>query len=601
MWQLTMNTPVKNSVTPGTPTGTEHLAHPLLGYLLALFTGLPVPASATDPGDELFTEIAEDAGLHFQYFNGMSGEYYFPENLGGGVALFDYDKDGDLDVYLTQGHMLGEGKTLKDALFPPRAGTRFSDRLFRNDIALDGNGKPVIQFTDVTEAAGIDAAGYGMGVTTADIDNDGWVDLFVANFGSYQLLHNNGDGTFNDVTQKAGVDAPGWGVSAAFLDFDRDGHLDLYVANYVHFELAKNKPCYGLSGARDYCGPNFFRPMQDRLYRNRGDGTFEDVSVDAGINHAAAPGLGVISGDFNQDGWMDIYVANDGEANQLWVNQKDGTFKDEAFMAGVAVNMEGAPEASMGVDAADFDGDGDEDLFMTHLLGETNTIYVNDGEGWFEDRSIATGLAAPSKGYTAFGTTWFDYNNDGWLDLFVANGDVRVMPILVRAGDRYPLHQPNQLFANEQGKFKDITAQAGTVFQLSEVSRGVAVGDVDNDGDSDIVVANSNGPVRLLINNTGNRNHWLGLRLLNEQGQDAIGARAVIRLSDDRSLWRRVHVDGSYASASDPRILAGLGDSSKIRTTLVYWPSGSIEEWPDLAVDRFHTLVAGQGKPVKKP
>jgi hypothetical protein len=592
---------VKTILPAGKRSGSGHLAQPVIGCLLALFSGLPILVSAAESGADLFTDIAEDAGLDFWYFNGMSGEYYFPENLGGGVALFDYDKDGDLDVYLTQGHMLGRGKTLDDALFPPRADMHFSDRLFRNDLSLDSKGRSVIRFTDVTEAAGIDAPAYGMGVTTGDIDNDGWVDIFVTNLGSYQLLRNNGDGTFNDITKKAGLDVPGWGVSASFLDFDRDGHLDLYVANYVYFELAKNKPCYGLSGARDYCGPNFFRPMQDRLYHNRGDGTFEDVSVDAGVNQVAAPGLGVISGDFNQDGWMDIYVANDGEPNQLWINQKNGSFKDEAFMAGVAVNMEGAPEGSMGVDAADFDGDGDEDLFMTHLLGETNTIYVNDGEGWFEDRSIATGLAAPSKGYTAFGTTWFDYNNDGWLDLFVANGDVRVMPILVRAGDRYPLHQPNQLFANEHGKFRDITAQAGAVFQLSEVSRGVAVGDVDNDGDSDIVVANSNGPVRLLINNTGNNNHWLGLRLLNEQGQDAIGARAVIRLSDGRSLWRRVRADGSYASANDPRILAGLGDSAKIRATQVYWPNGNTEEWPELTIDRYHTLIAGQGKPVKKP
>ena len=267
-------------------------------------------------------------------------------------------------------------------------------------------------------------------------------------------------------------------------------------------------------------------------------------------------------------------------------------------MAGVAVNMEGAPEASMGVDAADFDNDGDEDLFMTHLLGETNTIYVNDGEGWFEDRSIATGLAAPSKGYTAFGTAWIDYDNDGWLDLFVANGDVRVMPILVKAGDRYPLRQPNQFFAGGKGRFTDITGQAGAALAVAEVSRGVAVGDLDNDGDSDIVVINSNGPAQLLRNNTGNGNHWLGLTVLNQHEQPALGARIAIHQGNGNVLWRRVHVDGSYASASDPRLIVGLGNSPKIEKIEVHWPDATVEEWHNVRMDRYNVLISGHGRPV---
>lgn len=550
--------------------------------------------------DEVFSDEAEETGLDFIHFNGMSGEFYFVENLGGGVALIDYDNDGDLDVYLTQGHMLGKGKSLKDALFPPPSGQLLSDRLYRNDLVVNDDGQSSLGFTDVSEAARINASGYGMGVAAGDFNNDGFVDLYVNNFGRNQLLRNNGDGTFSDVTEEAGVGDPGLSVSAAFLDYDRDGHLDLYVGNYVEFAVEKNKRCYGLNGAPDYCSPNFYKAARDRLYRNLGDGRFEDVSEKARITQAKGPALGVIGADFNGDHWTDIYVANDAKPNQLWINQKDGTFKDEGFLAGVAVNMEGAPEASMGVDAADFDGDGDEDLFMTHLFGETNTIYVNNGDGWFEDRTLATGLGAPSKTYTSFGTVWMDYDNDGWLDLFIANGDVRTMPMLARSGDIYPLRQPNQLFANlGNGRFKEVTKEAGEVFELTEVSRGVAAGDVDNDGDSDIVLVNNNGRARLLINHIGNRNHWLGLRLINESGLDAIGARVVVYPQKGTPLWRRARTDGSYASAHDPRIMVGLGYSAKFGSLRVHWYSGRIEEWQDVRTDRYTTLREGQGKALK--
>ncbi len=550
------------------------------------------PAQAGD----WFVDRAGETGLDFFYYNGMSGEYYFVENLGGGVALLDYDNDGDLDVYFTQGHMLGRGKTWKDALFPPPPDYPMTDRLFRNDLMIRSDGTRVLRFTDVTRAAGIDARGYGMGVAAGDIDNDGDVDLFVTNWGRNQLWRNEGDGHFKEITEAAGLGAPGWGVSAAFADYDRDGDLDLYVANYVHFDTEKNKRCYGLNGAPDYCSPQQYKPMRDRLYRNRGDGTFEDVSESSGIAKQAKPGLGVIAADFNADGWIDYYVANDGETNNLWINQKDGTFKDEGFLAGVAVNMEGAAEASMGVDAGDFDNDGDEDLFMTHLLGETNTLYVNDGQGWFEDRTLAIGLGAPSKGYTAFGTAWFDYDNDGWLDLIVANGDVRVMPILARQGDKYPLRQPNQLFRNRQGKrFEDVTARAGKVFARSEVSRGVAVGDIDNDGDLDAVIANSNGPARLLINQAGNAQGWLGLRLVDSHGRDAYGARLRIDLDKGPTLWRRVRADGSYASAHSPRVLVGLG-RARPKAVTITWPDGGQERWNDLNTGQWHTLRQGKGQ-----
>lgn len=552
--------------------------------------------------EEIFTDEAQASGIDFVHFNGMSGAFYFVEPLGSGAALFDYDNDGDLDVYLGQGHMLGAGKSLADAITAPPPGERLRDRLYRNDLVIHKDGRRSLRFTEVTEASGLDARGYAMGAAVGDYDSDGWPDLYITNFGPDQLWRNNGDGTFADMTKKAGLSRPGWSVSGAFLDYDRDGHLDLYVGHYVKFSLRDNVKCFAPSTGRDYCSPHNYDALPDRLYRNRGDGSFEEVSAKSRIEREFGPALGVIVADFNGDGWVDIYTANDMQPNQLWINQKNGTFINDALLAGVAVNMEGAAEASMGVDAADFDGDGDEDLFMTHLQGETNTIYVNNGEGWFEDRSLATGLGAPSKAFTSFGTGWFDYDNNGWLDLFVANGEVRVVPLLARAGDTYPLHQTNQLFANLGGsKYKDITAAAGEVFELSEVSRGAAFGDVDNDGDTDILVTNNNGRARLLINHVGNRSHWLGLRVLDDLGRDAIGARVAVYMPKTRTLWRRVRTDGSYACANDPRLLVGMGKSSDIEAVRVFWPNGDVEQWQGLSVDRYTILQKGKGKMVKQP
>ncbi len=570
----------------------------LLLWTLVLTMGASAPAAPPAEVDD-FVDMAEATGLDFIHFNGMSGEYYMIENLGGGGAFLDYDNDGDLDVYLVQGNMLGP-KPLADALFPPQPGKPLADRLYRNDLVKRADGTLSIRFVDVTEASGIRSAGYGMGVTTGDYDNDGWTDLYVNNFGRNELWRNNGDGTFSDVTDKAGVGDEHLSVSSAFLDYDRDGNLDLFVTNYVYFSSTDNRICNAPDGSRDYCSPLTYEPAPDRLYHNRGDGTFEDVTASSGVAREFGNGLGVVVADFNGDRWPDIYVANDGMTNQLWSNQGDGTFVDEGLLSGTAVNMEGAAEASMGVDAVDVDGDGDEDLFMTHLLGETNTIYINNGEGWFEDRTVSTGLAAPSKGYTSFGTAWFDYNNNGWLDLYIANGGVNNFLSLVLQNDPYPLHQTNQLFANlGGGRFKEITARAGKVFQLSEVSRGVACGDVDNDGDADLMVVNNNGRVRLLINTVGSQRHWLGLRLVDKTGRDALGARVRVERSGDTPLWRRARADGSYASANDPRVLVGTGDSAKLGRVRVYWTSGHVEEWSELEAGSYTTLREGEGQEVK--
>lgn len=560
------------------------------------------PATGLPQGEAVFIDASAAAGLDFVHFNGMSDQFYLVENLGGGAALFDYDNDGDLDLYLTQGRMLGEGKTLADAAFPPKAGAPLTGRLYRNDLAVGPDGRPEVRFTDVTEASGLKADGYGMGVTTGDFDNDGHIDLLLTNLGSTRLWRNQGDGTFRDVTEQAGLGGGRLSVSAAFLDYDRDGWLDLYVAEYVDFTTANNKPCYAPSSARDYCSPKVYEPLPDRLYHNQGDGTFRDVSAPSHIGQAKGTGLGVVTGDFNGDGWQDIYVANDGMANFLWINQRDGTFRDDGLISGTAVNAAGMAEASMGVDACDLDGDGDLDLFMTHLTGETNTLYVNDGQGWFEDRTAASGLGGPSKALTAFGTGCLDYDNDADLDLYVANGAVNIILSLVKASDPYPLHQPNQLFANQGDlRFSDVSGESGAVFALSEVSRGVAFGDIDNDGDTDLVVVNNNGPARLLLNQIGNRSPWLGLRLISAQGRDALGAWVEVQREGAPSLWRQVRVDGSYASARDPRLLLGLGAGSKVTGVKVIWPSGARESFAAAPLGRYTELREGEGTREAQP
>ncbi|KPK60026.1 MAG: hypothetical protein AMJ59_08500 [Gammaproteobacteria bacterium SG8_31] len=539
---------------------------------------------------EVFVDATTRSGLEFQHFNGMSGELYFPEMMGGGVALFDYDGDGDLDVYLVQGHMLG-GKPVAEATFPPAHPVPLTDRLYRNDLE-DGR----VTFKDVTESAGIRAEGYGMGVAAGDYDNDGHVDLYVTNFGANELWRNRGDGTFEDVTGKAGVGDPNWSVSASWLDYDRDGWLDLYVGNYVDYSFDNPKPCRSSTSARDYCSPLVYQPQVDSLFRNRGDGTFEDVSESTGIRRAYGGALGVVAADFNGDRWPDIYVANDGVANQLWINDGKGRFDNDAVMAGVAFNMDGSPEASMGVDAGDFDGDGDEDLFMTHLTRETNTLYINDGRGWFEDRTVAMGLANPSFAYTGFGTAWIDYDRDGWLDLLVVNGAVTRVEAQLMAGDPYPLKQPDQLFRNlGDGRYTEVTAQAGTAFKASLVSRGAAFGDLDQDGDPDVVIGNNAGPARVLINVLQGDAGWIGLRLVTREGRrDAYGAR--VALEADRPLWRRVRADGSYASSNDSRVLFGLGPKAPAELAVrVIWPNGVEERFAGLATGRYHQLRQGGG------
>ena len=535
-----------------------------------------------------FADVTSQAGIQFRHNSGAYGGKFLPETLGSGCAFLDYDRDGWQDILLINGMD-----------WPGHKKRRSTLRLYHNN----GNGT----FTDVTARAGLDVELYGMGVAVGDYSNGGFPDILVTCVGQNRLFHNTGKGTFVDVTDASGLGKrEGFSTSAVWFDYDRDGWLDLFVTNYLIYSLDADVQCLSLSGQRDYCPPNSYRARPSRLYHNRRDGTFEDVTTRALVGGAYGPGLGVATADFNGDGWIDIYVANDGQPNQLWINQRNGTFKDTAFVSGSAVNGTGNATASMGVDAADFDNDGDDDLFITNWLDQMNTLFVNDGTANFEDRKAPSGLGLPSLAKTGFGTGWLDFDNDGWLDLFVANGSVSTIEAQARAKERFPLRMTNQLYRNlGNGRFEDVSSAAGRVFAIADVGRGAAFGDVDNDGRTDILVGSASGPVRLLINRVHNDNHWLGLRLVGTParaqvetrslGRDMLGAQVEVIRPGATTLVRRARADGSYASANDPRVLVGLGTRAETPLVRVRWPGGRMEEWPGVAIDRWTTLTEGSG------
>ena len=557
-------------------------------------------------GEVLFTDATGSAGLDFEHWNGMSGELYYPEVVGAGAALFDYDNDGDLDLYLVQGNLLGNEGDRTSATTPWTGDWPPRDRLYRNDLELSGD-PATVRFVDVTEESGIAATGYGMGVVAADLDNDGWVDLYVLNLGANQLWRNEGDGTFSDRTEASGTGDPRWSVAAVAADHDGDLDLDLFIVNYLNFSLATHKTCLTERGEVDYCLPSAYQPAPDSLLVNDGSGRFEDATITAGLA-AARPGngLGILAADLDGDRRLDFYVANDLMPNHLWLNRGNGQLVEEGLISGAALNADGEAEASMGVTAGDYDGDGDLDLFLTHFHRETNTLYRNDsqpGAAQFRDRTNATGLGRPSWDATAFGTAFVDLDNDGWLDLAAVNGAVTFAAGRPRTDDDpFPLDQPNQAFLNAAGgglgrRFEPLPA-ALLDGEAAFVSRGLAAGDVDNDGDTDLVITNNNGPARLLLNRADTDVNWLGVAPLLDASRGhrpASGVTVRVHRTGAPPLVRLAGGGGSYASWGDPRVAVPAG-AREVDRIEVQWTDGTIEEWHAPPPRAYTPLVRGTGE-----
>ena len=540
----------------------------------------PQSAAATDVQ---FTDISRSAGLDFVHINGATPEKFMPETMGSGALFFDFDNDGWLDIFLIDGGSFADPALMR----------RARHRLYRNN----GDGT----FADVSARSGIAHNAYGQGACAADYDNDGWLDLYLANVGPNVLYRNNGDGTFTDVTARAGVGNALWGSSCAFGDIDNDGRLDLYVANYVDFTPDNNKFCGDpVQRVRAYCHPHVYNGVPDALYHNNGDGTFTDITRDAGVFTTAGKGLGVVFGDYNDDGWLDIYVANDSVPNFLFRNLGRGKFEEVGFLAGVAVNADGRPEAGMGTDFGDADGDGRLDIFVTNLDLETNTLYRNLGQGLFTDATAESGHAGPSLPFVGFGTAFFDYDNDTDLDVIVANGHILDNAAFFRQSATYA--QPMLLFRNQgDGVFREIAAASGAALIAPRVARGLAVGDVDNDGDLDVLVSVNGGPAVLLRNDGGNRRNALIVRTIGaKSNRDAVGARLTLTVAG-RSQLREVKAGSSYQGQNDLRVHFGLGDAARAERLAIRWPGGAVEIIEDLPANEIITVTEGKGVTARRP
>jgi enediyne biosynthesis protein E4 len=539
------------------------------------------PRMASFPSGEFpFEQVPGSAsGISWRHSSGKSAEKYLPETTGAGCAFLDYDHDGWMDIYL-----VNSGKCDFYTPDPP-----LRNALYHNN--RDGT------FSDVTEKAGVGAGGFGQGVAVGDYDGDGFPDLYVTQYGRSILFHNNGDGTFSDVTEKAGVTAPGWASSAVWFDYDNDGLLDLFVCQFVEFSKEKNKPC-GVheDGRRHYCIPQIYQPMPNWLFHNNGDGTFTDVSKASGISSHLGKGWGVVAADINNDGWMDLFVTNDTVANFLFVNNGKGKFTERGTEAGVAYSANGKPRSGMGVDAADFNNDGWQDLFVANLDREDFAIYRNNHDGTFDDLAIPTGIAKATRTMSGWGLKFFDYDNDGNLDLLLANGNPDDLIKALHGESAY--EEPLMLFRGTGKSFEDVSAESGGIFATPMSSRGLALGDFNNDGAVDVLIAVNNGAPLLLRNNAGTHNHWLGIRLIGKKcNADAVGARVTYQAGDLKRSRMKV-AGGSYLSSHDPRMVLGLGSRDKMDWVEVAWPmpGGRTQRFVNPPVDRYITIVEGEDK-----
>jgi hypothetical protein len=563
----------------------SHSIKPALAVLIAALLAIrlvELAGAAQQQTPVQFVNIASEAKVAFKHENGATPQKYMPETMAGGSIILDYNNDGWPDIFFVNGGSFVDKQKA--------AGARH--RLYRNN--KDGT------FTDVTATSGIGVSGFGMGACSADYDNDGWPDLYITSVGGNKLYHNNGSGGFTDVTDKAGVGSQLWSASCAFGDIDNDGYVDLYVTNYVDFSAQNNKYCVYTGDTRVYCHPNVYNGVPDILYRNNGDGTFKDVSRAAGIYRPDGKGLGVVFGDYDGDGWIDIYVANDSTPNFLFHNKGKGVFEEVGLLAGVAVGSDGQALAGMGTDMGDVDGDGLLDIFVTNLDRQTHNLYRNLGKGLFADVTFESGVGEATLPFVGFGAVFFDYDNDTDLDLAIANGDVIDNVSLFRDSTSY--EQRNLLLQNDgMGKFRDVGPASGPGFALKKPSRSLSAADIDNDGDLDLLIGNVGHTADLLRNDGGNNNNSLSIRTVgSKSNRDGIGARLKLTIAG-KVLLQEVRAGSSYLSQSDLRVHFGMGKAPRAERLEIRWPSGAVEVLQDVEANQILTVTEGRGVTSRTP
>ncbi len=538
----------------------------------------PPPAGPQAPSPVTFSDITAATGISFKHAASPTSQKYLPETMGGGVALFDYDNDGRLDIYFTNGAAIAD--PMPQGAQPDKSDARFWNRLYHQKA--DGT------FEDVTERAAVRGIGYCFGVAAADFDNDGWVDLYVTAYGGNLLYRNKGNGSFEDVTKKAGVAASAWSTSAGWFDYDHDGRLDLIVLRYLDWDFEHGNVFCGDPRFRAYCHPDNFKPITNLLFHQRTDATFQDVSVATKVADVPGKGLGVAFADFDGDGATDIFVANDSVRQTLFHNRGDNIFEDVALISGAGYDEGGKTFAGMGVDAADYDNDGWPDVFITALSNETYPLYRNNGDLSFTYVTQTAGIGEVTLLYSGWGTRFLDADNDGLRDIFIAQG--HVLDTVERTTSYLKYHQPPLLLRNTGKRFVNISSAAGPAFNQPLSARGAAVGDLDNDGDLDIVIAQTDGPPMILRNN-GTKNHWLGLNLIGtKSNRQGLGARMVVTDTSGRKQTFDVSTAGSYLSASDPRVLVGLGTAASVSSVEIRWPSGEKQNLTKVDIDHYNNV-----------